>query len=87
MTHHGMSVWDCVEYCISSETHIDSPKIISFWNYIEVLVVKVFFTKIFEFILPLAFLYVLLTHAPPNLYKNIKNYDFSSLVGIVKLTT
>lgn len=87
MSHHGMSAWDCIEHCISSETHLHSPKIISIWNYIEIFVAKVFFTKIFEFIIPLALLYVILIHAPPNLLKNIKNYNYWSLIGIVKLTT
>jgi len=87
MSHHGMSAWDCIEHCMSSETHIHSFKMISLSNYIEVLVVKVFFTRIFDFILPLTLLYIVLIHAPPNLLKNIKNYNYWSLIGIVKLTT
>ncbi len=87
MSHHGMSVGDCIEHCISSETQLHSPKIISLWSYIEVLVAKVLFTKIFEFTIPLALLCVILIYAPPNLHKKIKNYNYSYLIGIIKLTT
>jgi len=82
-----MNAGDCIEHCMSSETQLYSPKIILLWSHIEVLVAKLLFTKIFEFTIPLALLYVILIHAPPNLYKNIKNYNFSSLIGIIKLTT
>jgi len=76
MSHHGMSAWDCIEHCISSEAQIHSSKLVSLSNYIEVLVVKVFFTKVFEFVIPLALLYIILIYPPPNLRKNIKNYSY-----------
>ena len=87
MPHHDMDAGDCVEHCISSEDAFHSPRIISLWAYIEVFIAKILFTKIFEFVIPLSLLYVLLIHAPPNLHLNIKNYNYSSLVWIVKLTT
>jgi len=87
MPDHDMSAWGCIEHCMSSETHIYSAKIVSFSGYIEVLVTKVFFTNIFEFVIPLPLLYLALIHAHPSLYKNVKNYNYSSLIGIVKLTT
>lgn len=87
MSHHGMSAGDCIEHCISSETQIYAPKIISLSSYTEIFPLKVVFTSIFEYIVPLALLYIILIHAPPNLYSKIKNYDYSSLIGIIKLTT
>jgi len=79
MSHHGMSAPDCIEHCISSETQIYSSKIVSLSNYIEVLIIQVFSANIFIFTIPLALLYLALIHAPPNLYKNIKNYNYCSL--------
>jgi len=86
MSHHGMSAEDCIEHCMISETQIYSPKMISFFPHIEILVLKVIFTNVIEYTVPLTFLYVILIHAPPNLYNKIKNYNYSSLIGIVKLT-
>ena len=87
MPHHGMSAWDCIEHCISTETQIYSPKIISFSHNIEVFVWKIIFSKIFEYTVPLVLLYVILIHAPPNLFQRIQNYNYSSLIWVVKLTT
>lgn len=87
MHHHDMSAWDCIEHCLSWEILLHSSKITFVSNYVEVLVSKVLFTKVFELIIPLVWLYVLLTHAPPNLFFKIKNYNYSSLIGIIKLTT
>lgn len=87
MSHHWMSTWDCIEHCMSTETQIYSSKIVSLSSYIEVLVAKLIFSKIYVFTIPLALLYVILILAPPNIYHRIKNYNYSLLVGIVKLTT
>lgn len=87
MSHHGMSTGDCIEHCISSETQLYNSKIVGTTHYIEILVAKIIFSRIFEFVIPLALLYVILIHEPPNLYYRIKNYNYSSLIGIVKLST
>ena len=87
MTHHDMSAWDCIEHCMSWETQAYSSKIISLSSYLEVVISKIIFAKVFEFIIPLVLLYLALIYAPPNLYRNIKNYNYCSLIGVIKLST
>jgi len=72
MSHHDMSAGDCIEHCMSSEAQLHSPKIISLWNFAQVLGLKIFFSKIFELAIPLVLLYIALIYAPPNLRKSIK---------------
>lgn len=87
MAHHDMSASDCIEHCMDLKTYTDTPKVISTSLSLEVIIIKIIFSQVFEYVVPLFLLYILLSHAPPNLYRGIKNYDFSSLLGIVKLTT
>jgi len=87
MHDHDMSAWDCIEHCMSWETQAYSSKLTSLSSYFEVLISKTIFAKIFEFTIPLALLYLVLIYAPPNLYKNIKNYSYCSLIGVIKLST
>lgn len=87
MSHHGMSVEECIEHCMGAEAQIDTPKIFFLSSSVELVVLKIIFTRVFEYALPLVLLYLVLIHAPPNLAHKIKNYNYSSLVGIVKLTT
>ena len=82
-----MSASDCIEHCISSETYLHTPKILSLSHSVEVFLVKILFSHIFEVVVPLVLLYVVCKKAPPNVYHKIKNYNYSCLTGIVKLTT
>jgi len=84
---HEMSASDCIEHCMDLKTYTHTPKMISTSLSLEIIITKIIFSHVFEYIVPLFLLYILLFHAPTNLYNNIKNYDYSSLLGIVKLTT
>jgi len=87
MSHHEMSSENCIEHCISSENQIYSKEIIHKYINIKFLLIKIVFSKIFVYSISLILLYVILNHAPPNLHNKIKNYNYSSLIGIVKLST
>ena len=87
MHHHGMSPWDCIEHCMSWETQVYTSAIISSASYLEIWVSKVIFSQIFGYTISLVLLYLVLIYAPPNLSKNIKNYNYSDLIGVIKLLT
>ena len=87
MPEHTMNAGDCIEHCMGDKAYTNIPKVVSPLLWLDLILIKVVFVKVFIFLVPLFLIYILLSSAPPNLYKKIKNYNYSSLIGIIKLTT
>ena len=87
MDNHHWSMESCIEHCLQSIDWFAQEFNIARVSQEIILIFQIFFVKIYTFALPLSLLYVYLFIPPPNNLRSIKNYNYSMLTGIVKLTT
>ncbi|NDK10208.1 hypothetical protein GW846_05540 [Candidatus Gracilibacteria bacterium] len=86
MNHGDVNNNNCISHCLVSTDSIQESTVNSLFVYQEFIIsVTVFHSLLKQDIFISAFLIFFLIFAPPNVWRVIKNYQYHSLVGVVKL--